>query len=67
VPGSIVIPASAIFEKGGQTVVYVLSNGAYQERRIILARRGAGQVMVSSGLKPGERIALKDPTLEQQK
>lgn len=67
VPGSIVIPASAVFEKGGQTIAYVLSNGVYQERRIVVARRGVGQVMVSGGLKAGERIALKDPTAEQQK
>jgi len=67
VPGSIVIPAGAVFEKGGQTVVYVLSDGAYRERPVTVARRGIGRVMVSRGLKPGERIALKDPTLEQQK
>jgi HlyD family secretion protein len=67
VPGSIVISASAIFEKGGQTVAYVLSKGVYQERRVVVARRGVGQVMISNGLKPGERIALKDPTIEQQK
>jgi HlyD family secretion protein len=66
VPGSIVIPASAIFEKGGQTVAYVLSNDVYQERRIVVARRGIGQVMISNGLKPGERIALKDPSIERQ-
>jgi HlyD family secretion protein len=67
VPGSIVIPGSAIFEKGGQTVAYVLSDGDYQERRVVVARRGIGDVMISSGLKPGERIALKDPTAEEQK
>ena len=67
VPGSIVIPAGAVFEKGGQTVVYVLSDGAYRERPVTVARRGIGRVMVSRGLKPGEQIALKDPTLEQQK
>ena len=67
VPGSIVVPASAVFEKGGLTVVYVLSNNAFQERRIVVARRGIGHVMVSNGLKPGERIALKDPIVEQQK
>jgi HlyD family secretion protein len=67
VPGSIVIPASAIFEKGGQTVVYIPSQGVYQERRVVVARRGVGQVMVSSGVRPGERIALKDPTVEQQR
>lgn len=67
VPGSIVIPASAIFEKSGQTVAYVLSNGVYQERWVTVARRGVGQVMISKGLKPGERIALKDPNIEQQR
>jgi HlyD family secretion protein len=67
VPGSIVIPASAIFEKGGQMVTYVFLNGTYQERRVVVARRGVGQVMISSGLKAGERIALKDPTIEQSR
>jgi HlyD family secretion protein len=67
IPGSIVIPASAIFEKGGQTVAYILLNDAYQERRVVVARRGLGDLMISSGLKPGERIALKDPTAEEQK
>ncbi len=66
VHGSIVIPPETVFLKNGQTVVYVIADGIYQERPITLARRGAGQVMVSRGLKPGERIALKDPTLEQE-
>ena len=67
IPGSIVIPAEAVFLKNGQTVAYVFSNGVYSERPLTLARRGTGQVMVARGLKPGERIALKDPTIEQQK
>jgi HlyD family secretion protein len=67
VPDSIVIPAGAVFEKNGKLVAYVQSDGGYRERPVILARRGIGQVMVASGLRPGERIALKDPTLEQQK
>lgn len=65
VPGSIVVPASAVFEKGGRMVAYVLSNGAFQERRIEVARRGIGQVMISSGLKAGEKVGLKDPTVKE--
>jgi HlyD family secretion protein len=65
VHGAIVIPSEGVFLKNGQTVAYVLSDGFYQERPLSLARRGVGQVMISHGLKPGERIALKDPTLEQ--
>jgi HlyD family secretion protein len=64
---SIVIPAEAVFQKNGQTVAYVLSDNLYRERPLTLARRGSGQVMVLRGLKPGERIALKDPTAEEQK
>lgn len=64
-PDSIVVPAEAVFDKGGRTVAYVLENGSYEERKLVLARRSAGQVQVEDGLKQGERIALKDPTLSQ--
>jgi HlyD family secretion protein len=63
---AVVIPSEAVFLKNGQTVAYVLFDGNYHERPLSLARRGIGQVMISRGLKPGERIALKDPTLEQE-
>jgi HlyD family secretion protein len=65
VHNAIVIPAEAIFTKNGQTVAYVLSDGMYRERPLTLARRGIGQVMVSKGLNPGERITLKDPTQQE--
>ena len=65
VPNSIVIPAEAVFDKGGRMVAYVLTNGSYQERKLNLARRSGGQVLVASGLKQGERVALKDPTLPE--
>ena len=62
---AVVIPAEAIFEKGGRIVAYVLGKGGYRERALNLARRGGSQVMVAAGLKPGERIALKDPTVPE--
>jgi HlyD family secretion protein len=62
---AIVIPVEAVFFKNGQTVAYVLSDGMHRERPLALARRGIGQIMVSKGLKPGERIALKDPTQQE--
>lgn len=63
--GVMVIPAEAVFDKGGRIVAYVLTGQRYQERTLRLSRRGGSQVMVASGLKPGERIAAKDPTLEE--
>ena len=62
-PDSIVIPEEAVFEKTGQTLAYVLSNGGYEERKLALGRRSGGQALVEDGLHPGERVALKDPTL----
>jgi HlyD family secretion protein len=64
-PNSIVLPAEAVFDKGGRMTAYVLTNGNYQERKLELARRSGGKVLVASGLKPGERVFLKDPTLPE--
>jgi len=65
VPNSIVIPAEAVFDKAGRMVAYVLANDSYQERTLQIGRRSGGQVLVASGLKQGERVALKDPALAE--
>ncbi len=65
-PNSIVIPAEAVFDKVGRVVVYVLADGGFEERPLQIARRGDGQVLVARGLKPGERIALQDPTVSKE-
>ncbi len=65
-PDRILIPAEATFQKFGKTVAYVLHGSRFEERVIQIARRGEGQVVVAQGLKPGERVALKDPTAEKQ-
>lgn len=65
---AIIIPAEASFQKSGRTVAYVLkSGGRYEERQIEVARRNGGQLAVASGLRPGERVLTKDPTLQEQK
>ena len=66
-PDSIVIPAEAVFDRGGRTVAYVLAGTAFEERMLEVARRGDGRVRVARGLKPGERVALKDPKAVEEK
>jgi hypothetical protein len=66
-PACILIPPEATFEKSGKTVAYVLSGSKFQERDIRVAKRGESQVAVAEGLKPGERVALKDPTPLQKR
>jgi HlyD family secretion protein len=62
----ILIPPEATFQKLGKTVAYVLSGSSFQERNILVAKRGESQVAVAGGLKPGERVAMKDPTAAQK-
>jgi HlyD family secretion protein len=65
VPDAILIPAEASFQKAGQTVAYVLRGSKFDERIIQVGRRSEGQLLVTSGLTPGERVATKDPTVKQ--
>ncbi|MDR0843244.1 MAG: efflux RND transporter periplasmic adaptor subunit [Acidobacteriota bacterium] len=65
IPDAVVIPSEAVFERGGHLVVYVLEGSRYRERQVRLSRRNGSQVMIASGLEPGERIATQDPTLEE--
>jgi hypothetical protein len=66
-PDSILIPAEATFQKGGKTVAYVLSGSSFREREIVVAKRGESQVSMARGLEPGEKVALKDATVQKQR
>ena len=62
VADAVLIPARATFEKEGRTVAYVQRpRGGWDERIVQIARRGQEQLVVSEGVQPGERVALKDP------
>ncbi len=62
IPNAIHIPAQAIFEKDGKPAVWVESGRRFQQRVVKLARRSESTMVISEGLKPGEVIALSDPT-----
>jgi membrane fusion protein (multidrug efflux system) len=63
-PGVVVVPTSAVFLRDGATIVYTVSRGAVQPRPVRVARRSKDRVAIASGLTAGERIVLRDPTLE---
>jgi len=65
VPDAILIPTEASFQNAGQTVAYVLRGSRFEERIIQVGRRSEGQLLVTSGVSPGERVATKDPTVKQ--
>ncbi len=54
---SLAVPATAIIEEGGQTVVYVQVEGEAFERRIIARGVASGNLVAITGdVKPGERV-----------
>jgi membrane fusion protein, heavy metal efflux system len=54
---SLAVPAAAIIEEGGQTVVYVQVGGETFERRIVVRGTVSGnQVAITGDVKPGERV-----------
>jgi len=63
-PSVLVVPTAAVFQRGPATVVYVLHRGTFESRPVTVLRRGRDQIAIASGIKEGERIALKEPEQE---
>jgi RND family efflux transporter MFP subunit len=65
IPNVILVPTEAVFARNGRAVVYVVQGGArsdkFVETVVTIGHRGSGQAEVLSGLKTGQRVALKDP------
>jgi len=62
VADAIAIPAQASFLKSGQTVAYVWNGSVFEERAIQVERRSRDQILIASGLKQGDMVAIKDPS-----
>jgi HlyD family secretion protein len=62
VPNVLLVPAEAVFNSAGQDVVYVLARGGIERRPVVVERRNADRAAIKQGLRPGERVALEDPT-----
>lgn len=65
VPDALTIPVQASFQKSGQTVAYVWEGSKFQERVIEIGRRNRDRILVARGLRPGDRVALKDPWVKE--
>lgn len=61
-PDTVVVPRQAVFERDGRTVVYRAAVGGFEPVDVTLGVSSAGRVVVESGIEPGDRIALRDPT-----
>jgi HlyD family secretion protein len=59
---ALAIPVQASFQKEGETLAYVWSGSKFRTQRIEISRRSGDRILVAKGLRPGDRIALQDPT-----
>jgi multidrug resistance efflux pump len=66
-PDVIVVPDTAVFSRDGTTVVYAVVGRSIEPRPVTVARRSRDRVAITSGITAGERIAMRDPTVEAVK
>jgi HlyD family secretion protein len=59
----IAVPRGALFERDGKRVVYRWEGSGFAPVEVAVSRNSISKVVVDSGLRPGDRIALRDPTL----
>lgn len=60
-PGVMLVPAEAIFQHDGRSVVYRLRGSKFDEQSIQIIRRGREQAAVASGVSPGDKLAARRP------
>jgi len=61
VQNAVNVPIQAVFEKNGKPVVYVKTNNRFEAREIKPLKRSENVMIISSGVKPGETIAMANP------
>ena len=65
-PSVLHVPAQAVFQKDGQSIVYVQQkNGRFAPRKVQLVKQSESVMVLAGGVQPGELVALGDPTADK--
>lgn len=59
---AVYVPIESVIEKGGETYVYVKQGKKYSKSKVKTGSSNDNFVCITTGLKPGEVVALRDPT-----
>ncbi|MEO6940888.1 MAG: efflux RND transporter periplasmic adaptor subunit [Candidatus Kapaibacterium sp.] len=59
------VPIESVFEKDGKTIVYVENGTSFDKREVQLGAKNDNFIIVTKGVKEGEKVALVDPNKEQ--
>lgn len=63
--GTLLVPAGAVFDVNGRSVVYKLQGSSFVETPLPIVRRSHDQVAASGGVKEGDQLAIKKPAPDQ--
>jgi RND family efflux transporter MFP subunit len=59
------IPLESVFEKDDKTVVYKMGS-SFKPQEVKLGKKNSDYVIIEQGLNPGDKVSLKDPTVESE-
>jgi HlyD family secretion protein len=62
IPNATLVPASALFRRGGGWATFVVDEGVVRERQVSLAHRSGQVAAISDGVRPGDRVVLYPPS-----
>jgi len=65
IPDVLIIPVHATFQKEGETRAYVWDGSRFRQHVVEVSKRSGDRIVIEKGLKPGDRVALQDPTAEE--
>jgi HlyD family secretion protein len=59
-PKQLSIPLECVFDQDGKKIVYLQRKGRFEAVEVELGPQNATRIVVKKGLKPGNRVALRD-------
>lgn len=64
---ALTIPRQALFEKKGKKIVHRWEGGKFHPIEVTIGSVSLGRVVITKGLRDGDRIALSDPTATRER
>jgi len=62
-PRALVVPRQAVFRRDNDNIVYRRSGGRFEAAKVKIGAGTVGRLVIAGGVKPGDQLALRDPTL----
>ena len=64
IPGALMLPRQAVFQKAGKTHVFVKTGDRFEQREVKVVQRTESRAALE-GLAEGTEVALIDPTVQR--